>query len=227
MKAVITVCTALVLSAVIAPASARVPGGESWAEHRNERFGFTFRYPAHLFEPERASEAGDGEVFVARGGEARLLVGGLANGALQSPADYQEFIARESYSNYQITYRRVTSNWFVLSGRGQGKTFYEKVIFSCRGRLINSFAIIYPTEQQDLYGPVVEGIEATFRPGPRCEDQVRSGELRQPDDRSRLQHPRSALADRIAGQRGHDVMVILRRTSPPFDRKVVYGYVSR
>jgi hypothetical protein len=39
--------------------------------------------------------------------------------------------------------------------------------------------------------------------------------------------PRSAFADRIARQRGYDVIVVLRRTTPPYDRRVVRGYVSR
>jgi hypothetical protein len=48
-----------------------------------------------------------------------------------------------------------------------------------------------------------------------------------PRDRSRFDTgERSALADRIARSRGHDVIVILRRTTPPYDRKLVRGYVS-
>jgi hypothetical protein len=47
----------------------------------------------------------------------------------------------------------------VLSGEGKGKTFYEKVMFSCGGRLISSFAMIYPTEQRHIFDPVVERID--------------------------------------------------------------------
>jgi hypothetical protein len=35
------------------------------------------------------------------------------------------------------------------------------------------------------------------------------------------------LADRIARQRGTDVIVIMRRTTPPYDYKYVRGYASR
>jgi lipoprotein-anchoring transpeptidase ErfK/SrfK len=38
---------------------------------------------------------------------------------------------------------------------------------------------------------------------------------------------RSALADRIARARGHDVLVVLRRTTPPYDQIVVRGYASQ
>lgn len=55
--------------------------------------------------------------------------------------------------------------WFVLSGEGDGKVFYEKVMFSCSGRLINSFAMIYPANKQDVFNPIIEQMEDTFRPG--------------------------------------------------------------
>jgi L,D-transpeptidase catalytic domain len=42
-----------------------------------------------------------------------------------------------------------------------------------------------------------------------------------------LSNERSALADRIARARGHDVLVVLRRKTPPYDQIVVRGYASR
>ena len=143
-----------------------------WTEYRNERFGFSLRYPGDLFELEKTSEAGDGQVFVSRDGEARLLVGALPNDSAQSPAAYQDYIAQHSYAGYQIGYRRLAGSWFVLSGEGNGKTFYEKVIFSCAGRLINSFAMIYPTDQRAMFDPIVEGMEASFRPSSRCDGRA-------------------------------------------------------
>ena len=208
---------------------------EGWTDYRNERFGFTLRYPGALFQPEKVSEAGDGQVFVSRDGSARLLVGALANDAGQSPASYQDTIARESYAGYRIDYRRLAGNWFVLSGEGNGKTFYEKVMFSCAGRLINSFAVVYPTDQRDTFDRVVEGMEKSFRPARECGDRAaaRSPQtLASPrnaavPDRTALKGPRSPLADRIARQRGHDVIVVMRRSSPPYNYKYLRGYASR
>jgi lipoprotein-anchoring transpeptidase ErfK/SrfK len=42
-----------------------------------------------------------------------------------------------------------------------------------------------------------------------------------------LSNERSALADRIARARGHDVLVVLRRKTPPYDQIVVRGYASQ
>jgi hypothetical protein len=41
-------------------------------------------------------------------------------------------------------------------------------MFSCRGKLVNVFAITYPVDEREIYDPVVERIEDTFKPGKRC-----------------------------------------------------------
>jgi len=228
----------LLLCEMAAPAFA-LPGS-NWTHYRNERFGFALEYPADVFVVDRRADAGDGVAFVSLDTGARLLIGALRNESGFTPASYQAYIAERSYPQYRIGYRRLAGNWFVLSGEGDGKIFYEKVMFSCSGRLINSFALIYPIEQRRLYDSIVERIEDSFRPGDDCRgvglpaNRPRSSTAG-PDyhadaERYRagtVSAERSELADRIARSRGNDVIVVLRRTSPPYDRKVVRGYVSR
>ena len=43
-----------------------------------------------------------------------------------------------------------------------------RLLFSCSGRIINSFALIYPVESKREFDPIVAGIEKTFRPGQNC-----------------------------------------------------------
>ena len=167
----------LSLGGLFALSHAGVAEAQSWTEYRNERYGFSLSYPADLFVVERTAEAGDGQVFVATDADARLLVGALSNDSGYTPATYQDYIARHSYGQYQIGYRRLGKTWFVLSGEGGGKIFYEKVMFTCAGRLINSFAMIYPSDQRHLFDPVVERIEDTFRPARDCEGVVWSPSL--------------------------------------------------
>jgi hypothetical protein len=210
-------------SALAALAQAQ-PG--DWATYRNDRYGLFLRYPADVLQPERTSEAGDGQVFVSRDGHARLLVGALPNSDRQSPAAYQEQIARDSYADYQVTYRRVSSNWFALSGEGNGKTFYEKVIFSCYGRVINSFAMIYPTAQSALFDRVVDGVEKSFRASSATCPDVGAAPASRPSHPI-ARGPYAGLADRIARSRGRDVIVVLRRNGPPHDIIRVRGYAAR
>ena len=139
-----------------------------WIPYVNARFGFSFRYPANLFEPERRSEEGDGEVFAGIRGQGRLLVGALENREVHTVGSYMNMIRPHSYQGYHVDYAPRGATWFVLSGENDRDVFYEKVIFSCSGRLINSFALIYPIESKREFDPIVEGIEKTFRPGQEC-----------------------------------------------------------
>ena len=50
---------------------------------------------------------------------------------------------------------------------------YEKIMFSCGGSVINSFAMTYPTAERGLYDELVEAIEDTFTPGHEsCDEQA-------------------------------------------------------
>jgi hypothetical protein len=208
-----TIATAMCLTLGFGVSAA---SGDDWKEYRNERFGLNLLYPADVFMPDRAAEAGDGQLYQSEGGGARLLIGALVNDSRFSPANYQSYIARKSYSQYQIDYRPIGQNWFVLSGEGNGRVFYEKVMFSCGGRLINSFALLYSSAERARFDHIVERIEKSFQPGQNCEEAVlqsnpapRVGQPVAPHPRS---YERSDMADRIARARGRDVLVVLRRT---------------
>jgi hypothetical protein len=148
--------------------SSAARAAHDWVPYVNARFGFSLRYPANLFEPERRSEAGDGQVFAGIRGRGRLLVGALENSDGQTVGSYMNMIRQESYAEYKVDYAPLGATWFVLSGQNDRDVFYEKVIFSCSGRIINSFALIYPIESKREFDPIVEGIEKTFRPGQDC-----------------------------------------------------------
>lgn len=149
-------------------ATAAQAAAEDWHTYNNERYGFSLEYPRSVFAVERTAQAGDGQLFVAKNGEARLLVGSLSNEGRFTPASYQAYIARNSYGNYRISYRRRGGSWFALSGKANGRMFYEKAMFSCGGQRISSFALIYPSDQRHVFDPIVERIENSFRPGAKC-----------------------------------------------------------
>jgi hypothetical protein len=210
-----------------------------WSDHRNEKYGLSLKYPGEVFKLERMSEAGDGHVFVTQDGHARLLVGALVNASGFTPVAYQDHVARQSYGKFKVTYRPLGKSWFVLSGEGDGKIFYEKVIFSCSGRLINSFAMIYPIERRDVFDPLVEHIEDSFHAGATCErtrspaakrenppTDLGAKRSRQQVSRSRKQVQSGPQSDRgnwIVRGRAGPGHVILQQTSPPYERKVVPG----
>ena len=230
MRSFYSLLAATAFAFVVAQA-ARAAAPEHWSLYHNERFGLSLLYPGDVFAPDRTAEGGDGQLFSSKDGTAQLLIGGLLNEEGRSPAAYQNYIASHSYASYHIDYRPLGATWFVLSGEGNGKIFYEKVMFSCSGRLINSFALIYSVDQRRSFDAIIERIEHSFRPGQNC--QQASLPI-PPPPRREARRPalpptsgRSALADRIARSRGGDVIVVLRRTSPPYDYRIVRGYAGR
>lgn len=162
----------LVLVFFLAARADAQPSASGWEIYRNAKYGLTLRYPDELLRLERSTPQGDGDLYVARAGNAKLLIGALRNTDRTSPAAYRKMIEARSYAGFETTYRKSGEGWFVISGLGKGQIFYEKVMFSCGGALINSFALVYDVSQRATFDRVVEGIERSFRPDPRICDRV-------------------------------------------------------
>jgi hypothetical protein len=153
--------TLLSLSGLAAAAQER----GDFATYRNERHGFSLSYPADQFAPQSAATTDDGRVFVSRDGNARLLAGALLNIDGLNLRDYCSFVLQQSYQGAAIDYAPVRDTWFVLSGTRDGIMFYERVTFTCGGRLINSWAIIYPVAERRLYDRIAEQVARSYRAG--------------------------------------------------------------
>lgn len=138
------------------------------ASYRNEKHGFTLAYPTDRFLA--LPPAGDSaRQFVSRDGNARLLAGALPNSENRSLREYREFLLNASYPGAKIDYAPVRENWFVLSGTRGGTMFYERVTFTCGGAKINSWAMLYPAAERNVYDPVVEQVHRSYRVGTdRC-----------------------------------------------------------
>ena len=135
------------------------------ATYRNDRYGFSLTYPAGTFtaQPPPASEGG--RVFVSRDGNARLLAGALPNPDGMALRDYRTLVLQQSYQGADVDYAPLRNTWFVLSGTRDGVIFYERVTFTCGGRLINSWAMLYPAAERRLYDRIVEQVARSYRPG--------------------------------------------------------------
>ena len=151
------------LALSLAGAAAQERGGI--ATYRNERHGFSLSYPAGTFAAQPTPAADAGRVFVSRDGNARLLAGALANADGVSLRDYRALLLQQSYPGAAIDYAPVGTTWFVLSGTRDGVMFYERVTFTCGGRLINSWAMLYPAAERRLYDGIVEQVARSYRAG--------------------------------------------------------------
>jgi hypothetical protein len=135
------------------------------ATYRNERHGFSLSYPAGTFAAQPQPAADEGRVFVSRDGNARLLAGALPNADGVNLREYRSLVLQQSYRGADIDYAPVGATWFVLSGTRDGVIFYERVTFTCGGRLINSWAMLYPAAERRLYDRIVEQVARSYRAG--------------------------------------------------------------
>ncbi len=134
------------------------------ATYRNERHGFTVSYPAAQFVALPAATE-DARLFVSKDDKARLLVGTLPNSDSKSLSEYRSFLLRESYAGAKMDYAPVRNDWFVLSGTRNGTSFYQRVTFTCSGRSITSWALLYPEAERGTYDRIVEQVHRSYRAG--------------------------------------------------------------
>jgi hypothetical protein len=136
-----------------------------WSKIESERYGFLLAYPGNIFTPRDGPAPGEGHVLVSRDGGAKLLVAAFENEGENTLEEYREQLLSENYKGADIDFAPVKKKWFVVSGTRGDMHFYERVSFTCGGKLINSWALLYPVSERRLYDRVVEAIAQTYSPG--------------------------------------------------------------
>lgn len=157
--------SALFAISIGAVAAAAGPRLNDWATLKNERHGFALAYPVDVFEQKGAPTTDEGRMLVSKDGKAKLLVGAFDNADNNTLEEYRQFLIAEQYAGAAIDYAPVKGRWFVLSGTRNGEMFYQRVSFTCGGKLINSWAMLYPAAERKTYDRVVEAVARTYSPG--------------------------------------------------------------
>src|SRR5689334_9676119 len=139
-----------------------------WALQRDPELGFRYSYPAEVFSPLKSDGKPYFHYFASPSSDAKFMVGAWDNARGQSPEGLKRWLIENVGGYDETTYRPTGRSWFVLSGYRGDAIYYEKVMFSCGGSLVNVFAVTYPVQQRNMYDPIVERMEDTFRPGSRC-----------------------------------------------------------
>ena len=147
------------------PAAAAGKRFSDWVTLHNARHGFSIAYPLDIFTEKAEPASDEGRVFESPDGKARLLVGAFENASETNIKDYRDFVIEQNYPGAKIDYAPVKDRWFILSGERDGTMFYERVSFTCGGRLINSWAMLYPVAERKLYDRVVEAVSRTYSAG--------------------------------------------------------------
>jgi hypothetical protein len=72
-------------------------------------------------------------------------------------------IGTEDRPRVSSSYQRLENVWYVSSYTNGENTIYEKAFMG--SDIISTFIIEYATNKQSLYGPMVDHISKTFKPG--------------------------------------------------------------
>lgn len=158
----------LMLASVVAASATlahAVNDRSGWTSYRNARFGFMLAWPSEAFPGDPARDTEEGQVLVSRDGAAKLMMAAFANDERVSLAEYRQQLLEENYKGVTLDYAPVKDRWFVLSGVRDGVMFYERVTFTCGGRIINSWAMLYPAADRKRYDRIVEAVARTYLPG--------------------------------------------------------------
>jgi hypothetical protein len=129
----------------------------------NHRYGYSIDYPKTVLFPQGESDNGDGQLFLSKNTDARLLVYGSHNVLEQSLEEiYREQSRGGTSEDPQkvVTYRVLKNNWFVVSGYNAGKVFYQKTIL--HDNELKSFLFEYDENQKSVYEPIIKRLLKSF-----------------------------------------------------------------
>ena len=145
-------------------AGSALADAHKWLPYKNPRFGTQGVYPADIFKPLEPPANGAGRSFGAKDG-ASIVIQGMFNSLDdKSPkALAKEYYGPDSHPN--VAYESSGKDWFVISGTRGQTVYYEKVILSCKGDIVNALTIEYPAARKGAYDALVGPIEKAFKPG--------------------------------------------------------------
>lgn len=159
------VLPALALATCAAAPAALAVQFADWATVHNDRYGFSIAYPSAYLFPVKSRDDAEGRVMQSADGKAKLLVASFQNVDNLTLDGYRDFLLSDVYANAKIDYAPQKPRWFVLSGERGEEGFYERVTFSCAGRLINSWAMLYPMSERRFYERMLDAIARTYSAG--------------------------------------------------------------
>jgi hypothetical protein len=165
----------LTLAVIMAIGCASLEASERWLDQRDPQFGFSYSFPDALFAPVEGDGKPGFHYFASNPTDAKFLVGAWDNQDDAIPEHFKRWMIANAGGYEEITYQPRGRSWFVLSGYRGDQIYYEKVMFSCGGRVVNILAIAYPTSERDKFDPVVERMEDTFKPSQECADRPHAG----------------------------------------------------
>jgi hypothetical protein len=114
----------------------------SWKRYAISETGTSVHIPSSIFTEPAGKPEGYGQQFRTSDGRANLTVQAAPNGTGDSPAAFLE----KKHPPSHIIYKRITSNFFVVSSIRNDKIWYNRCNFA--HRLVHCVLINYPANEK-------------------------------------------------------------------------------
>jgi len=119
-------------------------------------------YPSDLLLSQGEAENSDGQKFISTDNRAEALVYGSNNALNQRAEDlYSDNIRSAEKEGIHISYKLLRHDRFAISGEGNGKVLYERVVLS-QG-VFKTLRLEYPAEMKGDFDPIISAMSACFR----------------------------------------------------------------
>lgn len=122
-----------------------------WRTYRDPRFDFALRYPAGVFTLDAARSDANVRTFVSRDGQAVLNIVATPNTAGMALADLRRALMKGRYAGAAFDSAPRRQHWFALSGTRGDEVFLERITYSCDGKSMHGWQMMYPTSQRAAY----------------------------------------------------------------------------
>ena len=149
----------LVSLAVALSSSIALADTVSWKKYGISETGTSVDIPSSIFTEQAGRPDGYGQQFRTSDGRADLTIQSTPNRTGDTPAAFLEKKNPPSH----ILYKRITSNFFVVSSIKDNKIWYDRCNFT--SRLIHCVLINYPANEKRQWDGVVTRISKSLRGG--------------------------------------------------------------
>jgi curved DNA-binding protein CbpA len=122
-----------------------------WRTYRDPRFDFSLRYPAGIFTLDAARSDANVHTFVSRDGRAVLRIVAAENTARIALADLRRALMKGRYAGAAFDSAPRRRHWFALSGTRGDEVFLERITYSCDGKSMHGWQMLYPATQRGTY----------------------------------------------------------------------------
>jgi hypothetical protein len=141
------------------------PAAAATRIYRNERHGFGLSYPAEfLLDRATLPADGGGAEFWTADGSAGFAVYGGENASGRSIRDlFAEARANiAAQDGGRVTYTRLGTDWFVVSGVADGRIVYQRTVMGRGGRLVATLYVSYPEAEKARWDAAVTLMSRSF-----------------------------------------------------------------